>query len=146
MRVAWGRPDFDQAIADYIVAQFPELARLGTLKPFRAAGFVDNAGRLVGGVVMTDFRFFDAQLSIYAVKPRFVGAHGMRELFRFCFDELGLARLTCLVGTSNRASRRFVEKAGWKHEGTLRKGLDGVQDAALYGMTREDCFWLEKPE
>jgi RimJ/RimL family protein N-acetyltransferase len=144
VRVAWGDRDFDQAIADYVVAQFPELSRLGALRPFRAAGFVDNAGQLVGGVVMTDYRFFDAQLSIYAQNPRFVGIHGLRELFGFCFDELGLQRLTCLVGVGNRASRRFVEKAGWKHEGTLRRGLDGVSDAAIYGMTRDDCFWLEK--
>lgn len=144
MRLAWGEADYDQAVADYVIAKFPALARLGTLKPFRSVGFVDNDGNLVGGVVMTDYRFFDAELSIYAGKRNFIGAHGMRALFRYCFDDLGLARLTCLVDVQNKASRRFVEKAGWIHEGTKRKGLDGVADAAIYGMTREDCFWLEE--
>ncbi len=143
MRIAWADPEFDRSVADYVLAQFPELARFpGGLRPFRSAGFVDNNGKLIGGVVMTDYRYFDAQLSIYAENPRFVGIHGLRELFRFCFDDLGLKRLTCLIDVKNEACRRCVEKAGWKLEGTMRKGFDGETDAALYGMTRDDCFWI----
>jgi RimJ/RimL family protein N-acetyltransferase len=142
LRLAWGDPEFDQAVADYVLGHFPTLSMLGKLKPFRSVGFVEGE-QLVGGVVMTDYRFFDAELSIYMEPKRTIGLHTMRELFAWCFDVVGLTRLTAKVAMDNERARNFVMKLGFHHEGTMRKGFDGKTDAALYGMTRHDCFWLK---
>lgn len=141
MRLAWGDGEFDQAVADFVLAQSPELTALGKLKPFRSAGFVED-DKLVGGLVMTDYRFFDAELSIFMDPKRIIGLHAMRELFAWCFEEVGLMRLTAKVRIDNERARTFVLKLGFHHEGTMRRGFDGTHDAALYGMTRYDCYWL----
>lgn len=142
MRLAWGDAEFDRAVANYVLAQSPALAALGQLKPFRSAGFVDDDDNLVGGLVMTEYRFFDAELSIFMDPKRIIGLHTMRELFAWCFEDVGLARLTAKVNVDNERARTFVLKLGFHHEGTVRLGFDGIHDAALYGMTRHDCYWL----
>ena len=144
MNILIGGPEFEQMVADYVLEQFPRLRALGRLKPFRAVAFVDDKNVLHGGVVMTDYRGFDAQLSIYVDTPRFIGLQALRHLFFWAFDTQSLRRLTCLVDPANRKSVRFVEKLGFRYEGTMRLGLDGVNDAAIYGMTRDDCLWILK--
>jgi RimJ/RimL family protein N-acetyltransferase len=143
LRLAWGNPEFDQAVADYVLNQFPTLAMLGRLKPFRAVGMVDDKGDIRGGLVMTDYRFFDAELSIFMEPKVHFGLQMLREMFAWAFDEVSLKRLTCRIGVENKRAQRFVEKAGFRYEGTMRLGLDGTQDAQIYGMTRGDCFWLD---
>ncbi len=130
-------------VADYVLEQFPNLNALGRFKPFRAVAFVDESNVMHGGLVMTDYRGFDAQVSIYADTPRFIGLHALKHLMRWTFDELKLKRVTCLIDPNNKPSQTFARKCGFKFEGTMRRGLDGVNDAAIYGMLREDCFWLE---
>ena len=138
------REAFEQTVADYVAEQFPAWRYMGRLKPYRAVGFVDDDGRLCGGLVMTDYRGFDADLSIYLAKPgNFIGLHALRELFSWAFDGLKVRRLTCRISPLNRRSIKFVEKVGFHYEGTMRLGLDGVNDAAIYGMTRDDCIWIK---
>ena len=142
MRLAWGDAAFDQAVADYVLSQFPEIGRYGVYKPFRSVALT-RGGQAIGGIVMTNYRGFDAELSIYLAERGFVGRHALTALFHWAFNELKLARLTCYIATKNRASRKFVTKLGFRHEGTLRHGLDGTRDAQIYGMTKADCFWLK---
>jgi RimJ/RimL family protein N-acetyltransferase len=142
LRLAWGDPAFDQAVADYVLSHFPTLSLLGRLKPFRAVAMVDDDGNIRGGLVMTDYRFFDAELSIYMEPKVHFGLHMLREMFAWAFGEVDLKRLTCRIGVENKRAQRFVEKAGFRYEGTMRLGLDGIQDAQIYGMTQQDCIWL----
>jgi RimJ/RimL family protein N-acetyltransferase len=43
-----------------------------------------------------------------------------REVCRWAFEELGLARIEWLAAVGNEASWRVVEKLGFTREGTLR--------------------------
>lgn len=145
MKVLAGPPEFEQTVADYVLEQFPDLAELypgARIKPFRAVAFVDAGGVMHGGLVMTDYRGFDAHLSIYLDGKRFIGKQSLTDLMRWTFDRLGLRRVTCFIRPDNTVSRRFVERIGFKREGVLRKGYDGTHDALIFGMTREDCGWL----
>lgn len=57
-------------------------------------------------------------------------------LVRDSFDRLGLARVFAQVFSGNRASQRVLEKAGFRHEGTLRRHIrkDGAwKDLHVYG-------------
>lgn len=58
-----------------------------------------------------------------------------------CFTRVGLHRIEANIRPENYASRRVVEKLGFKEEGVRRRHLhiDGAwRDHACYGLTAED--------
>lgn len=70
-----------------------------------------------------------------------------RAVVDYGFRELGLRRIWARVFVKNPASVRVVEKAGLRHEGTLRRNLrkgDDLLDHHVHGILREE--WLEASE
>lgn len=61
----------------------------------------------------------------------------LKEVVRFSFEELKLHRLCAWAYEPNKASQRVLEKAGFTHEGTMRKrcswGDDWVDDL-MFGL------------
>ena len=141
MRLAWG---LEEPIGRYLSAQFPELMRFGEYQPDLAAGFVDNAGVLFGAVGLRFDNAWDAQLSIYVERRGLLTASVLRELFTVAFGRLQLVRLTCRVAKGNRRARDFVERLGFRLEGSMRRAFDGRRDAMVYGMTATECRWLKE--
>ena len=67
------------------------------------------------------------------------------EVVRFAFVDLDLHRLEADVDPRNTASLHVIESLGFKREGYLRERyhVNGeVQDAALYGLLRDECSLL----
>ena len=61
-----------------------------------------------------------------------------RELLRFCFDQLGVRRVTASAFADNAASIRVMQKIGMRHEGTTRAdslhATRGWTDGAWYAV------------
>ena len=75
------------------------------------------------------------------------GTDVMRVLLRFAFTEVNLRRVTLSVFEYNPRAIRSYEKAGFRHEGRLRKVLnkEGRRWDVLYmGILREE--WMEPNE
>ena len=73
------------------------------------------------------------------------GTDVMNILLRFAFTEINLKRVTLTVFEYNPRAIRSYEKAGFQHEGRLRKALnkEGKRWDMLYmGILREE--WLER--
>ncbi len=73
------------------------------------------------------------------------GTDVMNILLRFAFTEINLKRVTLTVFGYNPRAIRSYEKAGFQHEGRLRKALnkEGKRWDMLYmGILREE--WLER--
>ncbi|MBE6930593.1 MAG: GNAT family N-acetyltransferase [Ruminococcaceae bacterium] len=68
----------------------------------------------------------------------------VRELQRYCFEELGCAAVWCCHFTTNDRSRRVMEKCGFVYHHTEYgvDGLTGVHDHRLTIITREQ--WLAR--
>ena len=67
----------------------------------------------------------------------------LREVVRYGFEELRLHRLCAWAYEPNKASQRVLVKAGFTHEGTMRKRCswgDGWVDDLMFGMLAEE--WL----
>ncbi|MGW3354596.1 GNAT family N-acetyltransferase [Streptomyces bungoensis] len=82
---------------------------------------------------------------VYWVLPRArgngVAVAAARRLSRWALDELGLHRLGLYHSTANPASCRVAEKAGFRHEGTLRSAqphTDGRHDLHLHARVAGD--------
>ncbi|MDU1695666.1 MAG: GNAT family protein, partial [Bradyrhizobium sp.] len=52
-----------------------------------------------------------------------IAAEAVAAMLDYCFDELGLHRLQAFIHPDNLASRRLVEKLGFRCEGQLRDHL-----------------------
>lgn len=66
---------------------------------------------------------------------------------RFAFSIWGVHRLQAGVYSTNVGSMRALEKAGFRHEGRLRKHLTGDagnEDLILYGLLSDE--WVESSE
>lgn len=73
------------------------------------------------------------------------GTDVMNVLLRFAFTEVNLRRVTLTVFEYNPRAIRSYEKAGFRHEGRVRKVLnkEGRRwDVLFMGILREE--WLEK--
>lgn len=106
----------------------------------------DGTGELIGGVTLSNIRRRAAQfgnLGYWMGQPH--AGHGyMTEavgvVLRFAFDVLGLHRVHAAFMPHNIASRRVLEKNGFKEEGFAEGYLqiDGQwADHVLFGLTRE---------
>ncbi|MEE8602013.1 GNAT family N-acetyltransferase [Euzebya tangerina] len=71
-----------------------------------------------------------------------LGTGVLRTLLEWGFDEWPWHRLSWLCDSDNHASRRTAEKAGMRHEGTLRGEKaevgDGHRDTLVFGLVRND--------
>lgn len=57
----------------------------------------------------------------------------LREVLRWAFREVGLARVYCQLRPENVRSARLVQRAGFRHEGCFRQDYRG-SDGRLYDL------------
>ncbi len=68
------------------------------------------------------------------------------HIFAYPFFQLGCKRVTAPVRSSNDRSLKLVVALGYKYEGTLRRACPTGDDIVLYGMTVDECRWLNYEE
>lgn len=106
----------------------------------KAVGWIDR-DRIIAGVVYSHYSpGLNLEMSV-ALEGRFP-PRAFVEAFIYPFIELGLPRVTALVGADNRRSIKLVEGMGFVHEGRLRRAAPGGQDLLVLGMLREECRFL----
>lgn len=100
----------------------------------------DNTGEMVGGLAVEFLHNFDAYFSAAVIDPEVLTRRLLRAIFSTLFTRV--TRLTATVDPENYPSKEGLRRLGFVFEGFLRRGLDGVRDAELYGMLLEDCKFL----
>ena len=68
------------------------------------------------------------------------GTEALSAMTRFCFDNTELRRLQAEVDVRNAASRRMLEKCGYRQEGLIRQGkmVSVWCDYCIYGILADD--------
>jgi RimJ/RimL family protein N-acetyltransferase len=51
-------------------------------------------------------------------------------------------RITAFVDVDNQRALKQMQRMGFVYEGYCRLGINGVRDAYVYGMLRDDCRYL----
>jgi ribosomal-protein-alanine N-acetyltransferase len=81
----------------------------------------------------------------YIIDPAYhrkgIATEAVSTMLDFCFGELGLHRVQAFVHPDNTASRKLVEKLGFRAEGLLRDNLrvgDDWRDDMLYALLKTD--------
>lgn len=134
----------DEMVGEMVRSRVPRMHD-GQWGPHTTLGVV-RRGVLVGGVVYHGFRGFDVQMSAAFDTPGWALPGTMRAIFAYPFLDLGCRRVTAFVGRKNKRSRKLVEGLGFALEGVARRGMDGYEDAFLFGMLKEKCKWLKVKE
>jgi ribosomal-protein-alanine N-acetyltransferase len=70
-----------------------------------------------------------------------IATEAVSAMLDFCFGELGLHRVQAFTHPDNTASRKLVEKLGFRREGLLRDNLrvgDDWRDDVLYALLQTD--------
>lgn len=100
----------------------------------------NDEGMLLGAVACEFRTWFDASFNIAIVDPRCISRRVMRAMFTALFSQA--RRLTAEVSVNNRAALRTIKRLGFIYEGYCRLGINGVEDAFVFGMLRDDCRFL----
>lgn len=108
---------------------------------YTAIGLVRGGG-LVAGVLYNNFEAGNVCAHIGAIP----GGHWLtpsflHAMFAYPFEQMGKRRITGLVARKNRKARRFIEKLGFKVEGTLAHYYER-DDMIVYGLLRENCQFI----
>jgi hypothetical protein len=134
-----GGAEVDAALGEWVKARTKHLT-LG-LTPATAVGLLNTRHEIVAAVIYENFIrdiSIDVHIAIEGrMTPEFLG-----EIFRYPFQQLRVRRLTAKVAASNATSRRFVERLGFRLEGTIRQQLPDLEDLLIYGMLESECRWL----
>ena len=142
----WTEADLSQSVFTARFRRGREEAKAGTDYSFFI--FLREGGRevLVGGLTLSNIRRRAAQYVTlgYWMGRDFAGQGLMTEavgtVVPFAFETLGLHRIHAAFLPANTASRRVLEKNGFKEEGYAENYLqiDGKWcDHVLFGLTRE---------
>lgn len=142
----WTEADLSRSVYFARLKRGQQEAQEGTDYTFLI--FITEGGeeRLVGGLTLSNIRRRAAQFVTlgYWMGERYAGKGYMTEavgvVLPFVFETLGLHRIHAAFLPDNLASRRVLEKNGFKEEGYADKYLqiDGRwADHVLFGLTRE---------
>lgn len=97
-----------------------------------------SSGVLIGTVVLHDFIKESIGDLGYDLNRNFWGKGYMTEVLKkvleFCFNEMGMHRIQCLISPDNKPSLTLVKKLGYKEEGLLRKRGYHEDDKFFYDV------------
>lgn len=121
------------------------LTKIAFTRHARAIGVVrDDA--LVAVAVFDRFSPTNAELSFVSDgSKRWMQRRGLEMVLAYPFRQLGLKRLTAVIGSGNRPAIRAAMFLGFnpEPEGILRGAMQG-QDVLIFGMFAHQCPWLRK--
>ena len=131
----------DALVGEMVKSRIPHMLGLDW-GPYTTLGVV-RRGKLVGGVVYHCYRGFDVQISAAFDQIGWALPGTLRALCAYPFRELKVQRVSVLTGRRNKKARKLLCDLGFRFVGVARRGLDGVQDALIFELLRENCKWLK---
>lgn len=109
---------------------------------YQAFMIVSDDKDFVGGVVFTNFRKTDIEVSCASESAAAWRDRVPHAIFKYIFDQLGCVRCTSITVKGNKKARAFLEALGFQLEGNIRLGYHGDRDALIYGLLRSECRYL----
>jgi len=112
--------------------------------PFTSIGVEDKSGALIAGALYNNYQGFDMNFTLATTTPRWAQRGVIAAFLDYPFNQRACTRLTMVIGANNPRALKLPLFLGFRHEGTLRRFYDGVQDAIVIGMLREDAAkWIK---
>lgn len=98
-------------------------------------------------VILYDrFTGADIHMHIASASPKWCNRKVLRGLFRYPFEQLSTRRVTAMTTKSNKVARQFLERLGFRLEGTHPQSGTNGETMCSYGLLRRDCRWVNGKE
>lgn len=122
-----------------------EIGKLWVPTAGRALGWVDDSGKLIAGVTFTNFDGVNVLVDCAALpKSRWLDRRALWSIFHYCFEQLGVVRVTAMVPENNNKSIKLVEGIGFKFEARLERAAPQGYAMLVFTMFDSDCRWLSR--
>lgn len=135
-------------VATWVASRIRDMGEFQADK-FEAIG-VAKSGRLIGGVIYSDYRELAPQQHDirmhWAGEPGWLTKATLAEFFAYPFEQLHCIRTTGVVSKANKRIRDVGRRLGFREEGLLRHGFGFNRHAIILGMTKDDCKWIRKKD
>jgi hypothetical protein len=128
----------DPRAGEWVREKIPKVAKW--TEGFKSLAALEN-GEIRGAVVYDAFTPYDCCIHVRLDKPGCKSNWVLKQVFAYPFEQLGLKRITGLVGTGNLKGQQLCLWLGFVLEGRKTFGL-GDEDELIYGMTAGSCPWL----
>lgn len=156
LAAAIGNPRVQANLRDGLPLPYTEADALDYIAyaahPEHYAFAIDADGRAVGSIAVTrggNIHRRTGELGYYLAEPywhRGIATEAVRQMTAWVFSHTDLLRVYAEPFSGNCASRRVLEKAGYRHEGTMRANAvkaGRVLDMELYAAVRADYMEQE---
>ena len=101
-------------------------------------------GRLLGGVIFTDYLIASIQIHVASFTPRWINRQMLWYTFAYPFLQLQVQTLFGQVNSENHAALEFDKHLGFR-EVTRIDGIYPSGQLVLMAMTRDECRFLKPP-
>jgi RimJ/RimL family protein N-acetyltransferase len=102
---------------------------------------VTSGGKLMGGVIFTDYNTNSIQLHCASFMPNWLSKDLLSAVFGYVFDELECTKAFAPVPSNNDAALALDYKLGFKYVTTV-PGIFVDADLVVLDMERDTCRWL----
>lgn len=131
----------DALVGEMVKSRIPHM-RDKEWGPHVALGVV-RRGTLVGGVIYHGYRGFEIQVSGAFDGAGWALPGTLRALCAYPFLDLKVERVSAITGRKNKKARKLLRDIGFDFVGVAKRGLDGVEDAFIFELLKNNCKWLE---
>lgn len=141
MEVIYGAKE----VTDWVARKVPGGFTGEDFNPSYSIGIFDKEG-LVAGCIYSNYRpcARNIELTFASRSPEWCTRKNIQTFLGYPFLDLSCNRVTAIVSETNKESMKFVERLGMVKEGVIRQGMDGKNDAIIYGMLYKECKWFDK--
>lgn len=110
----------------------------------RALGILSGEGRIVGGVLLTNFTGYGVEMTLAGKGCISRGA--WQAIGDMAFGELGCQRISVTTRRSNKRVCKLVPRLKFKFEGVARR-FYGKEDGIVFSLLRDEAvqngYWKE---
>lgn len=111
----------------------------------RALGILSREGRIVGGVLLTNYTGYGVEMTLAG--RGCISRSAWQAIGDMAFGELGCQRLSVTTRKSNKRVCRLAPRLHFRFEGIARR-FYGTEDGVVYSMLRNEAiqhgYWMEK--
>jgi RimJ/RimL family protein N-acetyltransferase len=129
----------DQVIARFVAALIPHVGWRGFPANSKAFGVIDEDGKLIAGLVYTNWNPDAATIEISgaAVDPRWLTRETLRRMFSYPFDECACQMVVMRVLATNERLLRQLAAYGFNFV-EVKRLFGRHQDGVICSLTVED--------
>ena len=103
---------------------------------------VERNSEIIGGVALNEYNGANINMHTAASVGNWLSREYLFCIFDYCFRQVGVNRVTALIGEGNTHALKFVNKVGFVEECRIKRAHPSG-DLVVLVMWPENCKWTK---